>query len=856
MEVLPEVEPEMEGAEQEEAGEDEGLRDLQELEEMLSRVHVAPRAPHLLEPDPGVDQREWPSSYRENSSQENLLLAMAENVRCQYAHLYPDRRPLFLCPENECGVKKFVSTTLRPTLLPIPELYHWQGCASFVSDFLSLELLDPPIDLPKQLRSPTWVLKTQRGSCFDFSTLLCSLLLGAGYDAYCVSGYAVKEMCLLNQSHQECPLLRPSISEEVAEQKQEVRRYSAKAPRDLQRYSVKAPRDLRSSFELRQAEACAVQLRTQQDAQGLREESESPPPDPLYGLRIHCWVLVLPGNREVPDSFFIEPLTGQSYPTTSNQFLGIECIWNQQNYWVNMQDCRFGCAEMTYDLGDPVKWEYLLCSSMCQSLLLVPDTKRQHETEDEDEEEEAKEEQKVFHMPPSWVMKIHISREDMENRCPGGRKLIRYRKATVEMFAPYLLKNGLVRKLTTYDDLDCTQANTVTEWYRHRHDQLQQREPNKASSVTLEQFNPGRSYALKSHRYVTLLSETERQMDFYSHARPDSLARRVETPCEMTETFDSRPDFLYYRHVVFSKRVGTNSPGGTPEQRPVQKVVERFHRDRSKPAAQDVAERVFLLSEDRIQVTYHREEDRIIPAWQDFVKPHNVGTSQIPHAFTPQMVSTFQVDPSEKPCKNLLLYETLMALMKEEENVLIRIRESENEVRAILAAREQEESTIELQISIYDTARNEKAGHHREELERTAEEERLRREEEKELDVLAPFLARHGDPESLTREQALQIRADCLSHLKQRLISRANRIQSCFEKETQELQQKQLWYQKNEPTMTKDDEDSYLSYCSDALFRIEVLKLRLSRHKDGAAQRYLALDERLKQDPRLALHLS
>uniref|UniRef100_A0A4W4GEH3 Dynein regulatory complex subunit 7 n=1 Tax=Electrophorus electricus TaxID=8005 RepID=A0A4W4GEH3_ELEEL len=800
MEVLPEVEPEMEGAEQEEAGEDEGLRDLQELE-----------------PDPGVDQREWPSSYRENSSQENLLLAMAENVRCQYAHLYPDRRPLFLCPENECGVKKFVSTTLRPTLLPIPELYHWQGCASFVSDFLSLELLDPPIDLPKQLRSPTWVLKTQRGSCFDFSTLLCSLLLGAGYDAYCVSGYAVKEMCLLNQSHQECPLLRPSIS--VGGQP------------GILTYITHSQRRERSGGE-----------------------SESPPPDPLYGLRIHCWVLVLPGNREVPDSFFIEPLTGQSYPTTSNQFLGIECIWNQQNYWVNMQDCRFGCAEMTYDLGDPVKWEYLLCSSMCQSLLLVPDTKRQHETEDEDEEEV--QEQKVFHMPPSWVMKIHISREDMENRCPGGRKLIRYRKATVEMFAPYLLKNGLVRKLTTYDDLDCTQANTVTEWYRHRHDQLQQREPNKASSVTLEQFNPGRSYALKSHRYVTLLSETERQMDFYSHARPDSLARRVETPCEMTETFDSRPDFLYYRHVVFSKRVGTNSPGGTPEQRPVQKVVERFHRDRSKPAAQDVAERVFLLSEDRIQVTYHREEDRIIPAWQDFVKPHNVGTSQIPHAFTPQMVSTFQVDPSEKPCKNLLLYETLMALMKEEENVLIRIRESENEVRAILAAREQEESTIELQISIYDTARNEKAGHHREELERTAEEERLRREEEKELDVLAPFLARHGDPESLTREQALQIRADCLSHLKQRLISRANRIQSCFEKETQELQQKQLWYQKNEPTMTKDDEDSYLSYCSDALFRIEVLKLRLSRHKDGAAQRYLALDERLKQDPRLALHLS
>ncbi len=31
---------------------------------------------------------------------------------------------------------------------------------------------------------------SQTGSSFDFSVLLCSLLEGAGYDAYCVYGYA------------------------------------------------------------------------------------------------------------------------------------------------------------------------------------------------------------------------------------------------------------------------------------------------------------------------------------------------------------------------------------------------------------------------------------------------------------------------------------------------------------------------------------------------------------------------------------------------------------------------------------------------------------------------------------------
>lgn len=64
---------------------------------------------------------------------------------------------------------------------------------------------------PKVLSSPTSVLQSQRATCFEYATLLCSLLLGEDYDAYCVSGYAVKEMCLLDQSMQQCPLLDPEV---------------------------------------------------------------------------------------------------------------------------------------------------------------------------------------------------------------------------------------------------------------------------------------------------------------------------------------------------------------------------------------------------------------------------------------------------------------------------------------------------------------------------------------------------------------------------------------------------------------------------------------------------------------------
>lgn len=139
----------------------------------------------------------------------------------------------------------------------------------------------------------------------------------------------------------------------------------------MRKYSVKPPRDLHSTFEKHQeekrhTEAKAAALKEQLEAERLqkvryrmfqwnsdfsfafspvpsKQEKERPPPDPLLGLRVHSWVLVLSGNREVPENFFIDPLTGKSYSTTNENFLGIESIWNHKNYWVNKQDCTFGC---------------------------------------------------------------------------------------------------------------------------------------------------------------------------------------------------------------------------------------------------------------------------------------------------------------------------------------------------------------------------------------------------------------------------------------------------------------------------------------------------------------------------------
>ncbi|XP_047369349.1 dynein regulatory complex subunit 7-like [Vespa velutina] len=82
-----------------------------------------------------------PDSYYSVNDKERLLLLYAENFRRQFHTKYKDRKPILLACENECGVQKFVSTSIRRSTLPYPELYTWQGCAKFVSDYISYEPL-------------------------------------------------------------------------------------------------------------------------------------------------------------------------------------------------------------------------------------------------------------------------------------------------------------------------------------------------------------------------------------------------------------------------------------------------------------------------------------------------------------------------------------------------------------------------------------------------------------------------------------------------------------------------------------------------------------------------------------------
>ncbi|XP_069595703.1 dynein regulatory complex subunit 7 [Ranitomeya imitator] len=790
--------------------------------------------------DPSVDISSFPSSYTHNSPEEQTLLDLAENFCRQYSLLYPHRKPLFISPQNECGVKKFVCSTLRPTLLPYPLLYQWDECAHFVSEFITMRPLNSANKLPHCLSSSFSVLREQRGSCFDFSVLLCSLLLGAGYDAYCVSGYATRKMCLMDEREEAWPLLKTP--------QESCGSSPLKSP---QKYSVRPPRQLLSKYELQQkvkkeAKKQAANQRQQEEEDRRLAEAENPGPDPLYGCRVHCWVLVLASKREVPDNFFIDALTGRAFQTKDPHFLDIESLWNHENYWVNMQDCRNGCKDITFDLGDPLCWEFMLLST-AKPVLLIPNMK------EEDEEDEGDQDQVMSQVPVSWVLPIVVTPEAFEMRCPEGMKLLQYKKARLEKWAPYLQDDGRVSRLTLYQDTASTIELEVQDLFENRKDKLDMRQVKRLAGDSSEYFSPGRKDALKAHTFRSLTPETERTMVFYSEARLDGLQRREERPKEMLENFHNREDLLYYRHTTYGKRAKKVSIAGGPTEvnpRPILKILERFHRNSSKAANEDVAERIFLIAEGRIHVRCHRQDDHITTSTWDFLKPANLGEKGAHVVLSPETCVSYQVEPLEKFTKQLYVYETLVHLQQGEQCAQEAVRRAEAELLEILYRRAQEEAEPQLIISIFDTERNRSSQEQRTMQQRAAQQEQERRAELC-RDYLAPYLAPVGDPEKLTRLQAQQVKDDCLRDLKNRLVQQANLIQARFEKETQELQKKQQWYHQNQPSMTREDEEAYLEFCSEAMFQIQILETRLNRHKRLAPQKFQALEDRLNKDPRL-----
>ena len=443
--------------------------------------------------------KEYPPRVRAglmtNTRLEENMLACVDEFRAKFAELHPERRPLLLDPRNECGVRKFVCTTLRPSKLEHASLYDLRPCCEFVANYLEYEQLESPLLFPSAIVSPYTVMEWQAGDCFDLAVALCSLLTGVGYDAYVCVGYAPKRVTTNDQTEQECPVLEREAAQRARE---EEARANASTPEEKEsKYKVKRFIDSTSKLELEdaayarkearaakaatkarkrfekeerrkraKAEAAAADARKRAvasaasaaasqpggagreklaevadggdaaesaaaegcgdaaapfgdgkaaaaadgetgggaEAEAAEDHPAVPDPGPeetevvaaetaaetldfgvaapeaeadpaaeearldkkYEGKRVHAWVLVRAGEREVDETVFVEPTTARLYPVDASPYQGLECVWNHVNYWVNAQSGTWLGAPgesvrgINFDLDDPAKWKACL----------------------------------------------------------------------------------------------------------------------------------------------------------------------------------------------------------------------------------------------------------------------------------------------------------------------------------------------------------------------------------------------------------------------------------------------------------------------------------------------------------------
>eukprot|EP00940_MAST-03C_sp_MAST-3C-sp2_P002881 g2881.t1 len=597
--------------------------------------------------------RDLPERYKSNSIKEKACASYVADFRRRFAELYPARRSLFVEAKNECGVKKLLMTYLKSLLVNYHELYDIRSIATFVADHVEFERPTSPESLPLTVQSPTFTMECQKGDAFDMSTLLCSILLGAGYDAYCVFGTAPRWMSECDMKREPCPAQYVNSFDNSNEKEEEGK--STETDANFSAYKSAMRFDFQSKFQLSLERKKRARLEEEKrlEAKMMEEIFPVEPKDPLLGRRVHCWVLVKTSKRHRGETVFIEPTTGSLFPVSKSPYTSVESVWNRTNFWICMQqgdkiDFDFARDDEQARGGSnnekehPRAWHHMFSSerehgassptkvtkqnaaagSSSDELMDLISDDEEKKTGDEIEgiTKTATASSAPGHgvLPISWVGQLTFRpnklRTDMFG--VGKTKSVRlYRKAKVERFAEFSHPLGVVCRTTKFEDALRTVPVEVHETYKHRPDKLIQRTRFPLRGFERETYDPGHPFAVKE--LAQQMGEWIR-IKFYDSARMDSLVERHEIfGVKMTETFNGRrDDRLTYRSVSLKtddgsadmKTTGSESdrrgashralftlPGGVRGETRIRKMAEKYDPLPEREISDCVQKRIYYI---------------------------------------------------------------------------------------------------------------------------------------------------------------------------------------------------------------------------------------------------------------------
>lgn len=249
-----------------------------------------------------------------------------------------------------------------------------------------------------------------------------------------------------------------------------------------------------------------------------------------------------------------------------------------------------------------------------------------------------------------------------------------------------------------------------------------------------------------------------------------------------------------------------------------------------------VSSRVYDVAEGSVTVAHHYAEGKITNSVHTYnhARASSAGSQTLGDA--PITVDDIEDDVEVLQEMGLLERETFGA-----------IRQSFNQITTVNKYRLSMEAKVELKRTVFEASiqRAESAVVKAESTEKTRAADA-----NKSFDYLTPYLRGAKDVSNITKEEALEIRQTCLDAFKARLVERANIIHNRLQAENAKLARKQEQFQRAQRDGDFDS-DEYEKYCTEAMFRIDVLEQRQAVHEEQALRKFAALDARLNSDVRL-----
>lgn len=484
--------------------------------------------------------------------------------------------------------------------------------------------------------------------------------------------------------------------------------------------------------------------------------------------------------------------------------------------------------------------------------------------------------EKYLDPPPTWVSPLSLERSMLLLRYPpAGKRTVYYLRAKVDYFAKNTHPQGMVMRITTYLDNSRIMVKEIHEWYENRKDKMYKRVRHMLNThYFVEYFHPGSAGEVKQW-----LEYPGKRTDilFHVNGRTDRLKRRVDVlGVKSIEYFENRIDKLSYRATYLTTDKSATGgrffplPGhGLANEVYILKMITLYDRSNEPNAianGEDIAKRTFFVKEGKAVFQWHFAAGKITSVIKTYLHTKGGGSVTTVTVNPPSTTMDGQPrSPIGTPAPNTTGHNILSTNNDDnpqdddipglqeaaalERDCYSNIKSSQALLQQITTIRHDMEENVVIERTVFEAAYE---GVDNNNLQNKLSSSNELGDNSKGIDYLSPYLRHISDITKITKEEALEVRQVCLDALKARLVERANIIQSRLNEENSKLARKQEQFQRSQREGDLSTEE-YESYCTQAMFRIQILEERLSKHEETALKKFADLDAKLASDSRLKI---